>query len=323
MRAINEGEVYRFLLKPCHPKELQMTILQGLQHKKLVAQSRRLLQEHQKTQNLLEELEKANPGITKIDVDEDGAIDMEAYGEGGRQLRGRAVAARRPREGNVEDRSADSGRAPTRSVARRGSLGTHVRAVSRSSARIYGIPMVARQSRAYPPPLQQDAASARFPWTRRNGFLWPLLLCLCHRIASLRANLRARSATDSRAICPGWTTSGPVSIVTDAHSGTKAARIGTAQGGVNRAGTFAVTAGQSLTFNVWAKGVRQSLLGRRGPRFPQRLGSRDLRDQHPGHGRRPRRCARPRAPCPRAPWRRASGPGRAAAAAICSSMISA
>jgi two-component system probable response regulator PhcQ len=71
----------RFLLKPCHPKELQMTILQGLQHKKLVAQSRRLLQEHQKTQNLLEELEKANPGITKIDVDEDGAIDMEAYGE--------------------------------------------------------------------------------------------------------------------------------------------------------------------------------------------------------------------------------------------------
>ena len=100
VRAINEGEVYRFLLKPCHPKELQMTILQGLQHKKLVAQSRRLLQEHQKTQNLLEELEKANPGITKIDIDEDGAIDMEAYDD--RQRRGRAVAARRPRAGNVE-----------------------------------------------------------------------------------------------------------------------------------------------------------------------------------------------------------------------------
>ncbi len=77
VRAINEGEVYRFLLKPCHPKELEMTILQGLQHKKLVAQSRRLLQEHQKTTNLLEELEKANPGITKIDMDEDGAILME------------------------------------------------------------------------------------------------------------------------------------------------------------------------------------------------------------------------------------------------------
>jgi two-component system, probable response regulator PhcQ len=83
VRAINEGEVYRFLLKPCHPKDLQMTILQGLQHKKLVAQSRRLLMEHQKTQNLLDELEKANPGITKIEVDEDGAIDMGAYDEAG------------------------------------------------------------------------------------------------------------------------------------------------------------------------------------------------------------------------------------------------
>ena len=54
-----------------------MTILQGLQHKKLVTQSRRLLQEHQKTQNLLEELEKANPGITRIELDEDGAITLE------------------------------------------------------------------------------------------------------------------------------------------------------------------------------------------------------------------------------------------------------
>jgi DNA-binding NtrC family response regulator len=77
VRAINEGEVYRFLLKPCHPKELQLTILQGLQHKKLVAQSRKLLQEHQKTMNLIEALEKDNPGITKIELDEDGAIMMD------------------------------------------------------------------------------------------------------------------------------------------------------------------------------------------------------------------------------------------------------
>jgi DNA-binding NtrC family response regulator len=79
VRAINEGEVYRFLLKPCHPKELQMTILQGLQHKKLVAQSRKLLQEHQKNVNLLEALEKDNPGITKVNMDDDGVIDMAGY----------------------------------------------------------------------------------------------------------------------------------------------------------------------------------------------------------------------------------------------------
>ena len=30
-----------------------------------------------KTQNLLEELERANPGITQIETDEDGAIVME------------------------------------------------------------------------------------------------------------------------------------------------------------------------------------------------------------------------------------------------------
>ena len=82
VRAINEGEVYRFLLKPCHPKELQMTILQGLQHKKLVEQSRKLLLEHQKNVNLLEALEKDNPGITRIDMDEDGVIDMESYDSG-------------------------------------------------------------------------------------------------------------------------------------------------------------------------------------------------------------------------------------------------
>ena len=58
-----------------------MTVVQGLQHKKLVAQSRKLLQEHQKNMNLLETLEKDNPGITKVEMDDDGVIDMEAYGD--------------------------------------------------------------------------------------------------------------------------------------------------------------------------------------------------------------------------------------------------
>jgi len=59
-----------------------MTILQGLQHKKLVAQSRKLLAEHQKNVNLLEALEKDNPGITKVEMDDDGVIDMESYEAG-------------------------------------------------------------------------------------------------------------------------------------------------------------------------------------------------------------------------------------------------
>lgn len=51
----------------------------------------------------------------------------------------------------------------------------------------------------------------------------------------------------------GWTNSGPGAIVTDVHSGSKAARIGTGEGGINSASTFAVTAGQQITFQVWAK----------------------------------------------------------------------
>jgi hypothetical protein len=42
-----------------------------------MAQSRKLLQEHQKNVNLLETLEKDNPGITKVELDEDGAIMLD------------------------------------------------------------------------------------------------------------------------------------------------------------------------------------------------------------------------------------------------------
>jgi glucuronoarabinoxylan endo-1,4-beta-xylanase len=51
----------------------------------------------------------------------------------------------------------------------------------------------------------------------------------------------------------GWSASGTVTVVNDVHSGAKAARVGTAQGGLNRAGSFAVTAGQTLTFTYWGK----------------------------------------------------------------------
>ena len=51
----------------------------------------------------------------------------------------------------------------------------------------------------------------------------------------------------------GWTSAGTTVITTDVHSGAKAARIGTAQGGLNRSSLIPVTAGQSLTFQFWAK----------------------------------------------------------------------
>jgi two-component system, probable response regulator PhcQ len=77
VRAINEGEVYRFLLKPCNPAELSITIRQALEHKQLVELSRKLLREFEKKQALLDELERANPGITRIETDESGAICLD------------------------------------------------------------------------------------------------------------------------------------------------------------------------------------------------------------------------------------------------------
>src|SRR5688572_4514424 len=51
----------------------------------------------------------------------------------------------------------------------------------------------------------------------------------------------------------GWTnTASASSITSDSHSGSKAV-VTTAQGGTNSSGLFAVTAGQQITFQAWAK----------------------------------------------------------------------
>lgn len=74
VRAINEGEIYRFFIKPFNATDLNITIEQALQHKKLVKQSRRLLREYQKQNAVMEELERVNPGLAHLETDEEGAI---------------------------------------------------------------------------------------------------------------------------------------------------------------------------------------------------------------------------------------------------------
>lgn len=81
VRAINEGEIYRFCMKPINAADLVVTIHQALQQKRLLEQSRRLLREYQKKSvivekqaTLIEELERSQPGITRLDTDTDGAI---------------------------------------------------------------------------------------------------------------------------------------------------------------------------------------------------------------------------------------------------------
>jgi two-component system, probable response regulator PhcQ len=83
VRAINEGEVYRFFLKPCDPADLASTIHHALAHKRLEEKSRRLLREFQKQASRLARMEHGSPGLLRLDIDDQGAVMVnESDGEG-------------------------------------------------------------------------------------------------------------------------------------------------------------------------------------------------------------------------------------------------
>ena len=77
VRAINEGEVYRFFLKPCNPSDLIITVQQALAHKALEVQSRRLLRQYQRQALTLARLEHQSPGLLRLDMDEEGAVVVD------------------------------------------------------------------------------------------------------------------------------------------------------------------------------------------------------------------------------------------------------
>jgi two-component system probable response regulator PhcQ len=77
VRAINEGEVYRFFLKPCNPTDLIFTVQQALAHKRLEEQSRRLLREYQRQASTLARLGHNSPGLLLLDTDEEGAVVVD------------------------------------------------------------------------------------------------------------------------------------------------------------------------------------------------------------------------------------------------------
>jgi two-component system probable response regulator PhcQ len=83
LRAINQGEVYRFLTKPCSPTDLIGTIHQALAYKKLQALSLRLLRDYRRQADLIDAAERISPAIRQLETDMDGAIlvdDTDADG---------------------------------------------------------------------------------------------------------------------------------------------------------------------------------------------------------------------------------------------------
>lgn len=81
IRAINEGEIYRFFTKPWNDVDLTITIRQALQQKELIVQNRLLLKKVREQSSILQELEKEHPGITRVKKDSSGAIVVDDIAE--------------------------------------------------------------------------------------------------------------------------------------------------------------------------------------------------------------------------------------------------
>ena len=77
IRAINEGQIYRFFTKPCNMVDLVVTVRQALQQRELLAENQRLLNIVQQQSLTLEQLEKRSPGITKVKRDAAGAVIID------------------------------------------------------------------------------------------------------------------------------------------------------------------------------------------------------------------------------------------------------
>ncbi len=69
IRAINEGQIFRFLTKPCNSRQLLETVAAALQQSRPPGADRRF--------SLMETLEKQAPGITRVKRDSSGAVIIE------------------------------------------------------------------------------------------------------------------------------------------------------------------------------------------------------------------------------------------------------
>lgn len=81
--AINLGEIYRFLTKPWDNMEIRVTLYLAFEHLALARENERLLSTLKRQSEIIRRLEKAHPGIARVDRTEGGAIliseeDIEA-----------------------------------------------------------------------------------------------------------------------------------------------------------------------------------------------------------------------------------------------------
>jgi len=77
IEAINKGAISRFLTKPCNGTDLVVTIRHALTEKDLTIEARGLLKKVREQSVVLQDLERSNPGITRIERDEHGATAID------------------------------------------------------------------------------------------------------------------------------------------------------------------------------------------------------------------------------------------------------
>ena len=74
IKAVNNGEIYRFFTKPWNDIELKLAIRSAIEKYDLEAENTRLLKTVRRQSSELEQLEKLYPGIASLDKDEDGNL---------------------------------------------------------------------------------------------------------------------------------------------------------------------------------------------------------------------------------------------------------
>jgi DNA-binding NtrC family response regulator len=83
IRAINEGDIYRFLSKPWDDLELKVLLHVAFEHTELEAENRKLLAMVRRQADVMRAIDRQYPGIMSVMRDENGAIvisDQELAG---------------------------------------------------------------------------------------------------------------------------------------------------------------------------------------------------------------------------------------------------
>ncbi len=80
MKAVNDGGIWRFFLKPTDSADLRQSIVRALEHRALLVESKRLL-DAARRQEQERNASKLEPGVGKVERDADGAIVIEPVDE--------------------------------------------------------------------------------------------------------------------------------------------------------------------------------------------------------------------------------------------------